>query len=238
MAIKSPKSGISGDDRSGQRDASREAAVAERLDNLLSERASGSSKASVVVLCGDEAPWVAATFTRSAAGRPCARIDFGQILLSNPYELVAFRFLGMLGEILNTYVKAAIFVGSLLSQRHPHVDALLYIHSACSNFNKAVEELASEGRRPVVVVQNVDYLVNLVEASAFPETKGLASLLCCSVSQQSLQLADDGLADVVWIIPSHDVLKGPAFQKIRTQAHVVEVRHSWGGIALSPRRVT
>lgn len=198
---------------------------------LLTQEASDIPR-QVLVLVGPEAPRIGRGMVQLAE-RPCGRIDLSTHTVMNPYELLAFRHLGTVGDLLNVYVKAAIFVSSILSQRHPFIDATLYIHNAMNNFRRALQNLHEDGRRPLLLIENLDSLHHHFEASCSAEAKTLTNHLAIVVSQQSLSFVEEGLADVVWVLRDKTVLSQPGiFQELNRRAKLVEIITSRGRLLL------
>jgi len=188
-------------------------------------------------LCGVDAPAAAKALVQAQRERSCGHIDFGNFLTMNPYELFAFCYLGNLGELMNAYVKAAVFVGSILSQRHPHIDAMLYFHGAASSYRKALESLSATGKRPILMLSNLESLAHLAGSHCCEETKALGNLMCLQTAQQTLGMASEGLADVIWVLPydAEAVLK-LASKGVRAHASIFNVQSVRGQLVLGRRR--
>ncbi|CAE8609833.1 unnamed protein product [Polarella glacialis] len=231
-AIEEPK--FVGEEGGGQQTK----AAVQKLTALLERRGAGcaqDAQGQIIVLCGTEARGLVRDLVRSNPG-PCAHIDWGQHLVMNPYELVAFRFLGPLGELLNTYVKAAIFIGSILSQRHPRTDAILYTNNAINNFRRALFCFKASGTRPLLIMGNVDFLVCTRKVTSCKETQGLAELLLLTAAQQTLSLTQEGFADIILVLSDDpEVIEGSAFHSICKHGSVFDVRRVWGQIRIDRR---
>eukprot|EP00747_Dinoflagellata_sp_TGD_P075525 gnl/TRDRNA2_/TRDRNA2_158773_c0_seq1.p1 gnl/TRDRNA2_/TRDRNA2_158773_c0~~gnl/TRDRNA2_/TRDRNA2_158773_c0_seq1.p1 ORF type:complete len:176 (+),score=26.11 gnl/TRDRNA2_/TRDRNA2_158773_c0_seq1:129-656(+) len=130
----------------------------------------------------------------------------------NPYELVALQHLGWTGEVMKSYVRAAIFVGSILSGRHPHTDGMLYYSHAFNMYYQALVNLSIEGDRPVLVLDHADALGRMADAFQGKETRQLVEMQSYNVAELSQSLVEADLADVVWVLSDDDrILCKPAF---------------------------
>eukprot|EP00051_Salpingoeca_urceolata_P003697 m.59837 g.59837 ORF g.59837 m.59837 type:complete len:439 (-) comp13021_c0_seq2:67-1383(-) len=210
-------------------DADKAAGVLRLVDEQFDRR-----PGNLVVLTGDQASVVAKRLVQQA---PCsAYIDQRRIFDSNPYELVAFRFLGISGHILNAFFKLAVFLSSVVSKRHPHVDALLFTHNINNNFMQALVDHRHSPQGHVVpyaVFDHVDTMCRMDEV-LHCESKSLQSVLNYSMAEVSLSMgSDQRLAKVVWVLPDlPDTLKKPAFAAVRARSTVINVTRSRDGSQL------
>lgn len=236
-AILAPKFG---EDRSDERPGSTPDVAAHAISELgalFSANAEATTEANIVILCGVHAPSVAKALAQAQGERCCGHIDFGNFLMMNPYELFAFRYLGDLGDLMNAYAKAALFLGSILSQRHPHVDAMLYFHDAASSYRRALVNLNAAGRQPILILSNVECLAHLAESHCCEESKALGNLMCLQTAQQTLSIASEGLADVLWVLPSDpEAALKFASKGIRVRASIFNVQSVRGQLVLRERR--
>lgn len=173
----------------------------------------------LVVLYGEGAELLSRQYVRSAEDA-CGFVSFRNQWCMNPYEIGCLQHLGELGAILNTYVKAIIFIGSVLSQRHPHIDTILYTHNVNNNTRRALQALRAAGKRPSVVLQHVDSFIVHGLSEECKETRACFSLTSKSLAEFSLSLVDDGLADVLWVFGAKDTKALSAAEVASLQGHV------------------
>merc|ERR1711972_969092 len=131
--------------------------------------------------------------------------------------------MGLFWQLMNAYVKGAVFIGSLLSQRHPGVDGLLYMHDAAGGFNSALHELGAEGRPPLVIVEGFELIVQMAGCSSCPEANALSSLTCLQTAQQLVNLADAGLVDSIWVLPGEHRPLAPMIALLQKHAGAFRV---------------
>mmetsp|Transcript_51371 Transcript_51371/g.135474 ORF Transcript_51371/g.135474 Transcript_51371/m.135474 type:complete len:152 (+) Transcript_51371:2166-2621(+) len=83
-------------------------------------------------------------------------------------------YLGRAGHLLCAYIKLAIFMSSVISKRHPHVDALLYQHNVHNNCLRALTLMratrtaagVADAQMPVMVVDGVDFALRMSDKGA------------------------------------------------------------------------
>jgi len=144
-------------------------------------------------------------------------------------EVAFLSELGLFGRLLNVYVKAVIFLGSLSSKRHPHIDALLYTHAVNSTFTSALQQYkqrehelecslrasagagaATDARRqqlaaypPFMVYDHIDTLCDATD-STIGESQRLHVFLTYNFAEYALMLHhDQRLARIVIVAPDN-----------------------------------
>eukprot|EP00746_Dinoflagellata_sp_MGD_P020975 gnl/MRDRNA2_/MRDRNA2_148891_c0_seq1.p1 gnl/MRDRNA2_/MRDRNA2_148891_c0~~gnl/MRDRNA2_/MRDRNA2_148891_c0_seq1.p1 ORF type:complete len:301 (+),score=45.92 gnl/MRDRNA2_/MRDRNA2_148891_c0_seq1:64-903(+) len=183
----------------------------------------------LIVLYGSGAELLSRKYVKCAE-EPCGFVSFRNQWSMNPYEIGCLQHLGEVGAILNTYVKAVIFIGSVLSQRHPHTDTILYTHNVNNNMRRALKSLKASGQKPHVVLQHVDNFIVHGLSEECKESRACFSLTSKSLAEFSLSLIDDGLADVLWVFGASDIKALSAAEVASLQGRVrvlyVEVNSS------------
>lgn len=178
---------------------------------------------SVIVLTGPQASACAfdlvsrvSNSTDENVSQPTSYVDLSADAELNPYESAALCHLGVMGHFLCVYIKLAIFLSSVISKRHPHVDALLYQHNVNNSCLRALTDMhatrAEKGvgdeQIPVVVVDHLDFALRMSDKSAghSSETVSLYAGVLEHVRCTARRRAERGLATYVLVV---DDLRDP-----------------------------
>eukprot|EP00397_Hematodinium_sp_SG-2012_P052402 GEMP01061918.1.p1 GENE.GEMP01061918.1~~GEMP01061918.1.p1 ORF type:complete len:224 (-),score=31.74 GEMP01061918.1:94-765(-) len=169
----------------------------------------------VVVLHGRHATSFAMKYTMLST-RPVAYFTMRQMFHSTVYEIFCLQNQWcLLGRCLAAYIKLCIFVSSLISKRHPHVDCIAYYYGIMNNLNSVLPRLDN----PIVLLNHVETVQGQTRAVGH-EINELADYLLHLIGEEALFITHDKqVGTMVIICEELDFLDHPGF--LRMKRHMV-----------------
>jgi len=138
------------------------------------------------------------------------------------YDAVLFSHSGSLGRFLSLHYKMVVFMTSIITKRHPHVDALLWNHALANNIYSYLQCKGGPTNSPLLIIKGFENFDAQVDSIPKLETKNIVTEMLIVWRDLSLVLATENPhAKVLWVMDNDDAfLTSSNFKTLTNRAHI------------------